>query len=231
VIQCAFLSEIRNNSVVKIRSEASARVAKLLLELGPSSASVLAESLAMTPTAMRKHLDALEAAGFVTSDEAPFGPKGDSTRGRGRPAKIFALTQSGREFFEASYDEIAVSAVRFIEEKYGKEAVKEFARSRITNIFENLNQPINDINHLVKELSDQGFSASLRPSPFPNAQQLCQHNCPISHVASEFPEFCEVETELIGKSLGVHVTRLSTIATGSAICTTNIPNQTPRRSA
>lgn len=217
---------------MKIRSEASARVAKLLLELGPSSATALADTLSMTPTAMRKHLDALEEAGFVTShDEAPFGPKGDASRGRGRPAKIFALTQSGREFFEAPYDEIALSALNFIAEKYGKEAVKEFARSRIKTIFESINQPISDIDHLVQQLNDQGYSASVRPSPFPNAQQLCQHNCPISHVASEYPEFCEVETELIGQSLGVHVTRLSTIATGSSICTTNIPNQTPRRSA
>ncbi len=217
---------------MKIRSEASARVAKLLLESGPSSATTLADNLKMTPTAMRKHLDALEAAGFVTShDEAPFGPKDGSARGRGRPAKIFALTQSGREFFEAPYDEIAVSALRYIDENFGKDAVKDFARSRITSVFESLNKPITDLDHLVQELSDQGYSASVRPSPFPNAQQLCQHNCPISHVASEFPEFCEVETELIGKSLGVHVTRLSTIATGSSICTTNIPNQTPRRSA
>lgn len=217
---------------MKIASPASTRVAKVLLDLGPSSATVLASTLSMTPTAMRKHLDALEEAGFVTChDVAPFGPKSDASRGRGRPAKVFTLTQVGREFFEASYDEIALSALRFMEENYGRQAVKEFARKRIESVFKEFDSPVTNLTQLVRELSDHGFSASERPAPFPNAQQLCQHNCPISHIAGEFPEFCEVESELIGKTLGVHVTRLSTIASGSAICTTNIPNPTPRRSA
>ncbi len=216
---------------MKITSQASARVAKLLLELGPSSATVLANKLSMTPTAMRKHLDALEESSFVTShDEAPFGPKSDSSRGRGRPAKVFALTQTGREFFEAPYDEIALSALQFMEEKFGKQAIKEFARTRIESVFSQF-KTTSSIEVLAQELSDHGFSASVRPAPFPNADQLCQHNCPISHIASVYPEFCEVETEVIGKALGVHVTRLSTIASGSAICTTNIPNLNPRRIA
>lgn len=217
---------------MKIRSQATARVAKVLLELGPSSATVLANSLSMTPTAMRKHLEVLEDAGYVTShDQAPFGPKTDSSRGRGRPAKVFALTSAGREFFEAPYDEIALSALQFIEEKFGREAIREFAQQRIKSVFSDFSNSLNEVNELAQEMSDHGFSASVRPSPFPNAEQLCQHNCPISHVASVYPEFCEVETELIGKTLNVHVTRLSTIASGSAICTTNIPKQTPRRSA
>jgi predicted ArsR family transcriptional regulator len=217
---------------VKIASPASTRVAKVLLDLGPSSATLLAKTLAMTPTAMRKHLDSLESAGFVTShDEAPFGPKSERSRGRGRPAKIFALTQKGREFFEASYDEIALSALHFMEQKFGREAIRDFAKLRIESVFNDFSKPVKNLSNLVQEMSDHGFSASERPAPFPNAQQLCQHNCPISHIASEFPEFCEVETEIIGKTLGVHVTRLSTIASGSAICTTNIPNPTSRRSA
>lgn len=217
---------------MKIRSQATARVAKTLLELGPSSATVLAKTLDITPTAMRKHLEVLESAGYVTShDEAPFGPKPDGSRGRGRPAKVFALTVIGREFFEASYDEIALSALHFIEQKFGRQAVREFAQHRIEAVFREFPHDVNDVADLAQEMSDQGFSASVRPAPFPNATQLCQHNCPISHIASEYPEFCEVETEFIGKTLNVHVTRLSTIASGSAICTTNIPNQTPRRSA
>ena len=217
---------------MKIKSQATAKVAKVLMELGPSSATVLASNLSMTPTAMRKHLDSLEAAGFVTShDEAPFGPKRESSRGRGRPAKVFTLSAKGREFFEEPYDEIALSALQFIERNFGKTAIRDFATERISEIFEEFKSPVNNIQSLASELTDHGYSASVQPSPFPNAEQLCQHNCPISHIASVYPEFCEVETELIGKKLGVHVTRLSTIATGSEICTTNIPTQTPRRSA
>ena len=217
---------------MKFRSQASARVAKLLMELGPSSATVLANSLSMTPTAMRKHLEALESAGFVTAhDKAPFGPKVDTSRGRGRPSKIFTVTQTGREFFEAPYDEIALSALQFMEQNFGKQSIRDFAKSRIESVFAEFDESNHGVTQLAQELSDHGFSASVQPAPFANAEQLCQHNCPISHIASVYPEFCEVEAEIIGKKLGVHVTRISTIASGSAICTTNIPHNTPRRSA
>ena len=55
------------------------------------------------------------------------------------------------------------------------------------------------------------------------AEQLCQQHCPVSHVAHEFPQLCEAETEAIGRVLGRHVQRLATIAHGDGVCTTFIP--------
>ncbi|MEZ5191439.1 MAG: hypothetical protein R2734_02150 [Nocardioides sp.] len=57
--------------------------------------------------------------------------------------------------------------------------------------------------------------------------QLCQQHCPVSHVAHEFPELCEAETEAIARVLGTHVQRLATIAHGDGVCTTCIPNGAP----
>jgi predicted ArsR family transcriptional regulator len=53
--------------------------------------------------------------------------------------------------------------------------------------------------------------------------QLCQHHCPVAHVAAEFPQLCEAETEAIASVLGTHVQRLATIAHGDGVCTTCIP--------
>jgi predicted ArsR family transcriptional regulator len=53
--------------------------------------------------------------------------------------------------------------------------------------------------------------------------ELCQHHCPIAHVAAEFPQLCEAETELFSQLLGTHVQRLATIAHGDGVCTTFIP--------
>ena len=189
----------------------------------------------MSTTAIRKHLDLLESANFVEGfDEAPFGPKDARPRGRGRPAAVFAITATGREFFEQTYDDVAVSAIRFISENYGSQAVKEFAAQRAEAVFADLTAgQVVSPEELAAGLAEQGYSASLRPAPVGDAVQMCQHNCPISHVATEFPEFCEAETEAIGKALDVHVTRISTIAGGSAVCTTHIPlhQPHPRRSA
>jgi predicted ArsR family transcriptional regulator len=53
--------------------------------------------------------------------------------------------------------------------------------------------------------------------------QLCQHHCPVSHVAEEFPELCETEREAFAEILGTHVQRLATIANGDCACTTHVP--------
>jgi predicted ArsR family transcriptional regulator len=49
-------------------------------------------------------------------------------------------------------------------------------------------------------------------------------------VASQFPQLCEAETEVISKVLGRHVQRLATIAHGDGVCTTCIPPTSSVRS-
>ena len=53
--------------------------------------------------------------------------------------------------------------------------------------------------------------------------QICQHHCPVSHVAEEFPELCEAEREAFADILGTHVQRLATIVNGDCACTTHVP--------
>ena len=213
-------------------SGAVARVARALLEAGPSTAPALAAQLGLTGTAVRRHLDHLVATGNVTvSERAPFGPaagRGQS-RGRGRPAKIYALNGTGRDSFEASYDDLAVGALRFLRDTGGDEAVTAFARHRVTELERRyatvMNAPDVEtrIAELATSLSADGFAASVADTPVGAAVQMCQHHCPVGHVASEFPELCDAEADAFSRLLGVHVTRLATIAAGDGICTTLIP--------
>jgi predicted ArsR family transcriptional regulator len=66
-----------------------------------------------------------------------------------------------------------------------------------------------------------GYAATARSAPV--GEQLCQHHCPVAHVAEQFPQLCEAETELFSQLLGTHVQRLATIAHGDGVCTTFIP--------
>jgi predicted ArsR family transcriptional regulator len=53
----------------------------------------------------------------------------------------------------------------------------------------------------------------------------------VQHVAEQFPEFCDAETEAFGRLLGTHVQRLATIAHGDGVCTTHVPlPKSPRTS-
>jgi predicted ArsR family transcriptional regulator len=78
---------------------------------------------------------------------------------------------------------------------------------------------------LADALTAEGYAASA--STIASGGQLCQHHCPVAHVAAEFPQLCEAETAVISRLIGTHVQRLATIAHGDGVCTTHIPD--PRR--
>jgi predicted ArsR family transcriptional regulator len=199
------------------------RVARSILELGPSTAAVLAERMDLTPAAVRRHLDHMIAEGAVEARE----PRTYGVRGRGRPAKVFALTQAGRDRFDQQYDDLAVQALRFLEETGGDDAVMEFARRRVADLETQYHdimaaEPgVEPAEALARALTLDGYSASVRQGPV--GEQLCQQHCPVAHVAREFPQLCEAETEVIARLLDRHVQRLATIAHGDGVCTTFIP--------
>jgi predicted ArsR family transcriptional regulator len=200
------------------------RVARSILELGPSTAAALAERLDLTPAAVRRHLDHLVAGGAVEARE----PRVYGTRGRGRPAKLFALTESGRDHFDQHYDDLAVQALRFLAETGGEDAVMAFARRRMADLESNYREILAaepeaaPAEALARALTNGGYAASVRTGPV--GAQLCQQHCPVAHVAHEFPQLCEAETEVISKVLDRHVQRLATIAHGDGVCTTCIPD-------
>jgi predicted ArsR family transcriptional regulator len=210
------------------------RVARTILENGPSTAADLAGRLDLTPAAVRRHLDHLVAEGVVESREQ----KVYGTRGRGRPAKVFALTEAGRDSFDQQYDDLAVQALRFLAETQGEDAVVEFARRRVAFVERDyaaamaVDPDLSPAEALAKVFTQNGYAASVRDLAPVNGvsvgEQLCQQHCPVSHVAHEFPQLCEAETEAIGTVLGTHVQRLATIAHGDGVCTTCIP-QTPKK--
>jgi predicted ArsR family transcriptional regulator len=195
-----------------------ARIARLILENGPVTAAALGTRLGLTPAAVRRHLDNLLASGLIEA----------RSRGRGRPAKLFAITDAGRCAFEHAYDDLATSALRFLAEAAGPEAVAQFARRQVAEL-ERRYQPAmasageDKVAALAEALSADGYAASASSAPVTGGgEQLCQHHCPVAHVAAEFPQLCEAETEAFGRLLGTPVQRLATIAHGDGICTTHV---------
>ena len=214
--------ELRHNTVVKI-DEISTRnaVARSVLENGPSTAVTIGERLGLTPAGVRRHLDLLIEDGVLEARE----PHSALVRGRGRPSKVFVMTDAGREKFEHSYDDLAVAALKFISAKSGSHIVDEFAQSRAEEIGRKavlaLEKSKNKTHALADFLTEQGYATSVHSRGL--GEELCQHHCPIAHVAAEFPQLCEAETELFSQLLGTHVQRLATIAHGDGVCTTFIP--------
>ena len=204
------------------------RVTQLLLELGQATAAELGARLGLSPAAIRKHLDAMLADDLVEVREArTAGP-----RGRGRPAKAFVLTAAARESFPHFYDGIATAALRWIAQHHGPEGVTAFASAQVGALEERCraaleeagDDPMARAEALAEALTAEGYAANA--STIASGGQLCQHHCPVAHVAAEFPQLCDAETEVISRLIGTHVQRLATIAHGDGVCTTHIPGTT-----
>src|SRR5215831_65880 len=101
-------AEIRNTDVVKNLAGTTTRDAAMvaggadrrtrdritqrLLAHGAATAAQLSEELGLSPAGIRRHLDAMLDDGDVTSREQAI----RAGRGRGRPARVFTLTDAAR---------------------------------------------------------------------------------------------------------------------------------------
>ena len=233
------VSEFRHNGVVKFRSEGDVATAQvvapsdghtrqaivqLLLEEGPITAGQIGDRLGISAAGVRRHLDALMDAGDAQSSAAAAWQHS----GRGRPAKRYRLTAAGRAKLDHTYDDLAVAAMRQLREIGGDEAVRTFARRRIDTILAGVTDGPDDVestaDRVAAALTTVGYATTTTPVSGPiHGIQLCQHHCPVSHVAEEFPELCETEREAFAEILGTHVQRLATIVNGDCACTTHVP--------
>jgi enoyl-CoA hydratase/carnithine racemase len=114
----------------------------------------------------------------------------------------------------------------------GEEAVRTFARRRIDTILDGVAPAGSDDDSAVEDAADRVAEALTRAGYATTTTrvggpvkgiQICQHQCPVSHVAEEFPELCEAEQQAISEVLGTHVQQLASIANGDCACTTHIP--------
>lgn len=213
------------------------RVRNAVLEHGPISAAELGDLLGFTSAAVRRHLDHLSRDGVIEVKRVA-----RAGAGAGRPARRYVLSSQGQSSLGDDYLDIAASALRRLAEMAGPESVRQFAVERFAAMERRYAPDIEaagaDITARAQALSEalsrDGFVASAASieakAPLPAALssvQLCQGHCPIQQLAAEFPVFCDVETELFSRLVGVDVRRLSTLARGGHVCTTHIPTGRP----
>lgn len=206
-------------------------VLELIIEKGPVAAATLADMLSLTPAAIRRHLIALEEDGQIEAYKEPPG----TMRGRGRPARNYVATDAGRSTQPGEYSALANRALTYLMQIAGPQAVEEFANSRSSEVERRYAPVVHaagpdraaKVRALADALAADGYAATVREVGSGMALQLCQGNCPVQDVATEFPQLCEAETQAFARLLDVHVQRLASLAAGEHVCTTNVPIAVP----
>ncbi|MFM6192159.1 iron-sulfur cluster biosynthesis transcriptional regulator SufR [Planktothrix sp.] len=180
-------------------------ILQLLLKQGQATAQELADTLEISPQAIRRHLKDLEFEGLIAYNSVQVG--------MGRPQHVYELTNQGRERFPNRYDEFAISFLDTLAQTVGHEQVSQILQKQWQRKALEYRRKVGKgslkerVEKLVELRKAEGYMAEWYPveSDEPNNHRehyiLTEHNCAISNVAESFPSVCGHELEMFGAIL------------------------------
>jgi DeoR family transcriptional regulator, suf operon transcriptional repressor len=179
-------------------------ILELLLE-GPKTSGEIANKLRIQKSAVRMHLNSLQAQKTVKSYF--------KVAHLGRPRRMYELTEDGRELFPRSYDIFLSLIVKKIEETEGREQLKKLIKSVADDITADIKERIRENNasanfeeslKLLNTVSNEmGFVSSV--SKVNNETfSMVSRNCILHKIALKHQDaICHgLHDRIIQKSLG-----------------------------
>ena len=145
-------------------------------------------------------------------------------RKTGRPALVFVLSEEAARYFPQNYDRLAAGVLRELSEMSGREKVRELLERRCDRMekdyleqMEGETDPVRRAGIIAKIRDEEGYMAE-GVTDDDGVATIVEHNCPISSIAKEFPEVCQMELELFERVTGSKVERTQHMVKGSHAC-------------
>jgi predicted ArsR family transcriptional regulator len=198
------------------------RILTLLKMNGGLTTSELGGMLEISATAVRRHLNTLEAQALISHRT--------EQRGMGRPSFVYELTADASNVFPQSYAAFAASLLRDLVDLDGEEKLKElFNRGQerrrqqyITQV--NGNTLSERVASLARLLESEGRMTTWEKLG-EGEYILREHNCPILKIAEKFEQPCWCEIALFREILQAKVERTGHIPDGDIACVYKIEEQ------
>jgi predicted ArsR family transcriptional regulator len=201
-------------------TDAKRRLVERLKRVGSATVPELAHTFALTDTAVRQHLEALEGSGLVERTSAPAG-------GRGRPPSNWRLTPLADDLFPDRHDDLTVELITGIRAALGDDALERVIDVRTANQERAYRAALADptttsvrvrVRRLAALRSDEGYLAEAIGDG--DAMVLVEHHCPVCDAATVCQGLCRGELELFRRVLGDDVTveRTSHVLGGDDRC-------------
>jgi DeoR family transcriptional regulator, suf operon transcriptional repressor len=187
-------------------------ILEYLLKHPQATAFELAETLDVTPQAIRRHLKDLEVENLIVYESLQ--------SGMGRPQHVYRLAQKGKERLRRTtnenagdnHGEFAVSLLDTLAETVGHDQVSSILKKQWERKAEVYRERLGDgslsarVKTLVELRRAEGFMAEchvVEAKDSENSQRfiLMEHNCAISNVAESFPSVCGHELEMFAAVL------------------------------
>lgn len=170
----------------------------LLKSHGPQSAAELGEQLQMTSMGARQHLISLEADGWVGfSDEA---------RGRGRPVRLWHLTEQAWQRFPDTHSELTLQLIDNIQQLFGEVGMERLIQQREQQQLGRYQAQLTQLAladrlaALKEQRTREGYMADMRQEE-DGSWLLWESHCPICAAARACRGFCRSELEMFRQLL------------------------------
>lgn len=181
----------------------------LLYHASGMSIDELADHLAVTRTAIRQHLAALERDALVLRGE---------TRPTGRrPEQLYRLTDHAKEQFPRQYQMLASVLIEEVADIIGPDALASLMRSMGRKLALDREHQVVDEARIVQHMNQAGYEAEVffRSS---DDKEIVAHNCVFHRLAAAHPVICELDLALIGALGGAEVDHTECMVRGGNVC-------------
>ena len=191
------------------------QIIKLIQRNGPMGIKDLRQALGVSDTAIRQQLHYLLADGLIQATTAP-------RSGRGRPGKVYALTDNVRHLFACECEDLALALYEELLLDQGPEVVQRLLDRVGLRIAEAYRFQVRGaelqerVRILSKLLDDRGIMSDIRVEE--DAIILHEYNCPYHELATSHREICQMERKMLSDVLGAEVELVDSIADGHHRC-------------
>jgi predicted ArsR family transcriptional regulator len=188
---------------------------------GPQSAHVLADQFNVTPMAIRLHLYEMEKEGLVSSE--------NQSVGRGRPLKLWTLTEEANQVFPDAHQSLAVDLIGAMKDLFGNQGLDKIVQAHGARQLSDYTQHLQGsellgdrVKALAEIRSNEGYMAEAVQE---GADWLfIENHCPICSAAKACAGLCRNELEVFQKIVGpnARIEREDHILAGARRCTYRI---------
>jgi predicted ArsR family transcriptional regulator len=206
-------------------TDAKRRIIDRLKRSESATASTLAADFGLTDTAIRQHLESMEANGLVARGTGV-------VVGRGRPPVQWSLLPLAMELFPDRHADLTVELIQSIRHSLGDEALASVVRTRSERqlvAYREVIDPTSDVAVKVRRLAEvrsaEGYLAEVTcHADGGDTMLLTEHHCPIREAAGACIGLCAAELELFRSTLGndVVVEREQHLLAGAQRCSYRI---------
>ena len=196
-----------------------------LKKRGQARADDLAQPLKLTPMAIRQHLYQLRDEGVVRCVSKPLG--------RGRPAKLWQLTEKSDVYFPDAHRELSLDILDSVKDVMGPSALDTLIEHRATKQlahYRAITRDCNNLDDLLETLATErcreGYMAEVTPKDA-STIHLLENHCPICEAAKACKGLCTQELNVFSKLLEglAKIERTEHVLAGGRRCAYEITRQ------